>query len=657
MRARAIALCLAVLAGDRLAFADDVLPSIDARTLRPSTDPRAGLATEPIVTPGPWKWSVGTDLHLTHTPVVIKNGEDVAYRPLIAVFGGDLLANVGLGKRAAVGLSLPYVLAQGSGDRPLPSSVQTGTVPVSAIGDLGLHAKGAIIRNEAGGFGLATLVGLTLPTGARTSYAGEGSVTGNVRVLAEYSLIILSLQGSLGYQFRTERRTWPDVSVQNHTMGGDPVLRFGDSIPFTLGLVMRPGIIRAIDPGNRQTWEIAVHGWVPAGPVAPFVDPGAPALSPVLMSFSDRIEIGHDHDVYLSLGAELGLSQAVGVPLFRSVVGLGWAPRDHDKDGDRVPDDLDQCPDIPEDRDGFEDTDGCPELDNDDDGIIDREDACPNQKGSRSSDPRLNGCPAPDTDHDGIGDDVDACPKIAGVPSKNPKRNGCPTKDEDGDGVPDDADRCPTQPEDIDGFEDDDGCPDPDNDKDGIQDKDDACPLVPGDPSSDRSRNGCPNPDRDGDTYRNEKDECPDAAEVFNGIKDDDGCPDDGGKPLVTVDAKLNVKLTAPIKFAGTADAPEVDPASEIQLRALALEASKHPDWTLLIGVKPGAGAQAAGGVTEQGALLRAIAVTTNLSRMIQRDGAAESVGWAAVSKTTTADSGVGILVLAAPPPPPPPKK
>lgn len=573
------------------------------------------------MTPGPWAWSIGTDLHLSHTPVVLKNGDAVAYRPLIAVFGGDVLANVGIGKRAAVGISLPYVLAQGSGDRPLPSTIQTNGVPISAIGDLAIHGKGAIIRNEAGGFGLAALVGLTLPTGARTSFTGEGSVTGNVRVLAEYSLIILSLQGSLGYAFRTERRTWPDASVQAGTVNGDPPVRFGDSIPFSLGLVMKPGIIRALDPSNRQTWEIGVHGWVPAGPVAPFVDPGAPALSPVLLAASDRIEIGHDHDVYVLLGAEVGLSQAVGVPLLRSIVSVGWAPRNHDKDNDRVTDDLDQCPDIPEDRDGYEDSDGCPELDNDDDGIIDREDMCPNVRGARSSDPRTNGCPAPD--------------------------RGA-TKDSDGDGVHDDTDKCPTQPEDMDGFEDDDGCPDPDNDKDGVSDKDDACPLAPGDPSSDPSRNGCPNPDRDGDTYRNEKDECPDAAEVFNGVKDDDGCPDEGGKPVVVVDAKLNVKLSGPIKFAGSPDAPEVDATSEIQLRALALEVSRHADWTVLIGSRPGVGGQA-----EQTALLRAIAVTSSLSRMIQRDGAAESVGWAAVSKTSTADSGVGLLILAAPPPPP----
>ena len=44
-------------------------------------------------------------------------------------------------------------------------------------------------------------------------------------------------------------------------------------------------------------------------------------------------------------------------------------PPDHDQDA--LPDPTDRCPDLPEDRDGFEDDDGCPDRDNDGDGILD----------------------------------------------------------------------------------------------------------------------------------------------------------------------------------------------------------------------------------------------------------------------------------------------
>ena len=50
-----------------------------------------------------------------------------------------------------------------------------------------------------------------------------------------------------------------------------------------------------------------------------------------------------------------------------------------DADRDGIPDGSDRCPNEPEDKDGFEDTDGCPDLDNDKDGIPDQADKCPKE--------------------------------------------------------------------------------------------------------------------------------------------------------------------------------------------------------------------------------------------------------------------------------------
>jgi outer membrane protein OmpA-like peptidoglycan-associated protein len=60
-----------------------------------------------------------------------------------------------------------------------------------------------------------------------------------------------------------------------------------------------------------------------------------------------------------------------------------------DTDGDGIPDVSDLCPTVPEDKDGFQDEDGCPDLDNDQDGIPDASDLCPNDPGP----PEENGCP------------------------------------------------------------------------------------------------------------------------------------------------------------------------------------------------------------------------------------------------------------------------
>jgi hypothetical protein len=133
-----------------------------------------------------------------------------------------------------------------------------------------------------------------------------------------------------------------------------------------------------------------------------------------------------------------------------------------DTDGDGYQDHLEACPNDPEDFDGFEDNDGCPDVDNDRDGVLDRNDECPNQAEDRDA-----------------YEDEDGCPESNNV-------------DRDGDGVEDEADACPDDPEDMDSYEDGDGCPDPDNDRDGILDVDDLCPNDREDIDGFEDQDGCP---------------------------------------------------------------------------------------------------------------------------------------------------------------------
>lgn len=68
-------------------------------------------------------------------------------------------------------------------------------------------------------------------------------------------------------------------------------------------------------------------------------------------------------------------------------------PQGNDRDGDGTVDNLDKCPDEPEDRDGFEDADGCPDPDNDRDGIRDIDDLCPNDAEDKDGVKDDDGCP------------------------------------------------------------------------------------------------------------------------------------------------------------------------------------------------------------------------------------------------------------------------
>lgn len=208
-------------------------------------------------------------------------------------------------------------------------------------------------------------------------------------------------------------------------------------------------------------------------------------------------------------GLGAGILPGYGSPDVRVYVGVRYAFEDRDPDGDGVKDSVDACPADAEDKDGFQDADGCPDGDNDDDGIGDGADKCRNVAGPRA----YGGCPPPDADSDGLPDDKDACPNAVG----KAENDGCP--DSDGDGVIDLKDRCPGMP----GVAERDGCPaPPDLDGDGVEDNADLCFDRPGEVKW----QGCPDTDNDG--VPDNVDNCPAEQETMNGVSDDDGCPDEG---------------------------------------------------------------------------------------------------------------------------------
>ena len=203
-----------------------------------------------------------------------------------------------------------------------------------------------------------------------------------------------------------------------------------------------------------------------------------------------------------------------------------------DRDGIDRADDA--CPDAAEDRDGFEDSDGCPDPDNDGDGVDDASDECPFEAELVNGVHDDDGCPEDpaelqrfhqtryaDRDREQLALLPDDASRIAGhgasakpLPDEAHLRvqeepaplaaNALPplvsNGDDDRDGLLRADDVCPDRPEDFDGFEDGDGCPDADDDGDGVLDAADKCP-------------------REGETA--------------NGYDDEDGCPDGVPPPLV----------------------------------------------------------------------------------------------------------------------------
>ncbi len=93
------------------------------------------------------------------------------------------------------------------------------------------------------------------------------------------------------------------------------------------------------------------------------------------MRFDARVALIPGADRFLEPEVDIGfgLELQLGVKRKRASV---ENPALADRDSDGIPDDKDNCGDRPEDKDGFEDADGCPDIDNDLDRVLDVADKC-----------------------------------------------------------------------------------------------------------------------------------------------------------------------------------------------------------------------------------------------------------------------------------------
>lgn len=336
-------------------------------------------------------------------------------------FQGTASFNYGLANLLVLGLSMPVNLMAGDQqvDKQVPpqptmpaNQWNTNQLDSQTIGFLGLHGKMRLLRVERG-FGLALSAQVGLPvTDAPRNAGADPKFFYWPQVIAEKRF------GSIG-QFKIGA----NVGFRGHVVS-DTTLdlregRFKDGNRVTYGLGMSYRVLEPVDL-VADTYATYLLSGEAAGKIKPSNE------------VVGGLKIFVERNSYLMIGAGSRYTDGFETANVRGFIGFIFEPSIGDRDGDGIKDDVDQCPDEPEDFDGFKDEDGCPDPDNDGDGVLDEEDACPLLKGEARSDPKLNGCPSPDRD---------------------------------GDTFDDASDKCPDAAEDFDGVEDDDGCPDDDADK------------------------------------------------------------------------------------------------------------------------------------------------------------------------------------------------
>lgn len=431
--------------------------NLDLSTFRPavSGDPELITVETPAVG-AHGTWALGVYLDWAQNPLNLQTTRDGMVdveHPVSQRTTTMLAGSYALRDRYELGLGVP-LLTQSGDVQMLNFQAADGT----ALGDVTLYGKARLLAS--GPMSLGSSVAVTAPTASDDEFAGADGFTGHVRVIAGLRTGGLQLAANGGLRLR------PGAELRDVRQGNE--LTFGLGGSYALGrtvaavgelygaLGLGAAQSRATSPLEaigglrwRATRSVAItvgggRGILP-GIGAPSAraffqvayTPGASALPPP----SVRAE-GDRHDEDDDIEYEPETARDVG-----------------DNDADQIINADDKCPNDPEDRDGFQDDDGCPDFDNDGDGVLDDRDQCPNKP----------------EDRDGVDDD-----------------DGCPDGDDDGDGIPDARDKCPGEAEDIDGYQDHDGCPDFDNDGDGIPDIVDACTMEPETINGVEDSDGCP---------------------------------------------------------------------------------------------------------------------------------------------------------------------
>ncbi len=392
--------------------------AFDAQAFRPAVGNASLTATEAASVGTHLSTRFGLLVHYDREPVLATTDTGTPYGSMVQnLTTVNLTAAVSLFDRVELGIGMPLAAAVRGRAGEIVSSDAGANPQGGGLGDLRLVFKTAFVNRQSKGIGFGLGLEAALPTGNTAKYLGASGATFEPRLLVDAQFGRFVLAANAGYRFRPEEKVLGDT--------------FNDAATWSAGV--RVDVGGGVSVGAENFGNVAVPR--PSPEVNSRIV--SEALGTVVWRFLPCFRA--------TAGGGAGLTQGAGTSAWRAMGGLEWqcelAPKappapptprptqgavGTDSDGDGLDDTHDRCPNVAEDFDGFQDTDGCPEDDNDQDHIPDAVDRCPNGA----------------EDLDGFED-----------------TDGCPDTDDDHDQIPDVRDLCPRVPEDMDGVEDNDGCP------------------------------------------------------------------------------------------------------------------------------------------------------------------------------------------------------
>jgi outer membrane protein OmpA-like peptidoglycan-associated protein len=436
----AMAVGLLVLVSGGSVSAQQYTTQIDLNQFRPAELATDGFATSTADGQGHKRFGIMVYIDYNDDALVFEqagNGttSSVVHRQLT----GHINWNLGLWDHLVLYMDIPYhfIIDAGSGaPEGLPGG---GTGPNAYLlpngghfGDIYFGARGNILGTRDDIFELALQATLTVNTSSladnQQKYAGQLDkspyIGGWFELLMTFNagdIVRIPIQAGYKLGNTNGRDVAQNLHVGNEfTFGGGLLFMLGqDKFMLSAEAFGRTAANKGADFWTREQTPVEVLG---------------------------GFKYLHPKGFVVGVSGSAGVTAGYGAPDWRGIGMIGYTMPGVepilDIDGDGILDDVDQCPNEPEDFDGFQDEDGCPDPDNDGDGVLDVNDGCPNDAEDIDGFQDEDGCPDPDNDGDGILDVDDQCPNEPGTL----ENKGCPDPDRDGDGVPDRVDNCPDVP-------------------------------------------------------------------------------------------------------------------------------------------------------------------------------------------------------------------
>ena len=305
------------------------VPGFNAQAFRPAVDSYQFLWLNDTSMGTSGTFNYRNTFSYAKSPIVYQDWTGETYNLLDSVTQMDVSAGFTKG-RLRYAVSAPIIL-QATGE-PVPG-VSTEDISELGLGEMMADVKMQLLDRNSHRIGMALNARSSLPTSTTTSPLGTNGVMFEVEGAMDAHIGRSVLALNLGH------RQQPAVETESITWGNQLLARVGYGHPFneerSSGVALEYNMAGLYEQmsGDGLAMEAMLSGWYAV------------------------------HEIYqVRAGVAKGVSTGMTTPDWRGVVSVSFLHKtDSDTDEDGVVDHSDICPATPEDIDGFEDHDGCPE--------------------------------------------------------------------------------------------------------------------------------------------------------------------------------------------------------------------------------------------------------------------------------------------------------